>query len=93
MANEGLIDREKLTRELLTGSDNANELADTSIESPGLLSLVLEGLSSTNPRVKYKCAKILNVISQEKPEILYSYFDFFIKLLDQLEQHYQVERN
>ena len=47
-----------------------------------LISMILEGVSSTNPRIKFGCAKILSKISEEHPEKLYKEIDFFIDLLD-----------
>ncbi len=42
----------------------------------------LHDFSSTNPRIKYACAKQSIMVSQNKPEKLYPDTDFFIELLD-----------
>ncbi|MDD3656739.1 MAG: hypothetical protein PHI72_08275 [Atribacterota bacterium] len=42
----------------------------------------LNDFSSTNPRIKYTCAKQSIIVSQEKPGQLYPDIDFFIELLD-----------
>ena len=47
-----------------------------------LISMVITGVSSQNPRVKFGCAKTLSKISEEYPERLYEEIDFFINLLD-----------
>lgn len=47
-----------------------------------LIPLLLRGISSSKAAVRYGCAKVLMDLSDEAPEKLYSYFDFFIKLLD-----------
>jgi hypothetical protein len=39
------------------------------------------GISSSKAAVRYGCAKVLMDLSDEVPEKLYSYFDFFVKLL------------
>lgn len=46
-----------------------------------LISLLLRGISSSKATVRYGCAKVLMDLSDEAPEKLYSYFDFFVKLL------------
>ena len=47
-----------------------------------LIPMVIEGVSSTNPRIKYGCAKTLSKISEEHPEKLYKDMEFFIDLLE-----------
>lgn len=47
-----------------------------------LLPAIFEGVSSKNSRIRYGCAKILNIISEEHSEQLYPKWDFFAKLLD-----------
>ena len=47
-----------------------------------LLPMVIEGVSSANPRIKYGCAKALSKISEEYPKELYKEFSFFTDLLD-----------
>ena len=60
----------------------AGDIAKNVIKVPGLLPEIFNGISSENPRIKFKSAKILRVISEKSPEILYSKMDFFIDLLD-----------
>ena len=52
------------------------------IKDPSLLPEIFNGISSENPRIKFKSAKILRVVSEKNPEILYSRIDFFVNLLD-----------
>ncbi len=47
-----------------------------------LLPKVLKGLSSSKAAIRYGCAKVLMDLSEEHPERLYQYMDFFIDLLD-----------
>ena len=48
----------------------------------GLLPRVLNGLSSSRAAIRYGCAKVLMDLSEENPEELYPYMDFFVDLLD-----------
>ena len=43
---------------------------------------LLRGLDADNARIKYGCAKALRLVSEERPELLYPRFDFFVGLLD-----------
>lgn len=47
-----------------------------------LLPKVLKGLSSSKAAIRYGCAKVLMDLSEEHPERVYQYMDFFIDLLD-----------
>jgi len=57
-------------------------LADRAIRNPRLFAEIAEGLKADRPRVKYGCAKALCLISQQRPDLLYPHFDFFVRLLD-----------
>jgi hypothetical protein len=46
-----------------------------------LLSGVIEGITSDKPQIKYKSGKILMLLSEEHPEILYPKWDHFVDLL------------
>lgn len=62
------------------------DLAEKTARDSSLLLEVLDGVSSSNSRVKFKCAKVLTLISKDKPQKLYPKIDFFIKLLDSKNQ-------
>jgi len=47
-----------------------------------LLPIVLKGISSSKAAIRYGCAKVIMDLSEEQPERLYPYMDFFIDLLD-----------
>ncbi len=46
-----------------------------------LLSDIIEGVSSEKAAIRYRCGKVLMDLSEEYPDKLYPYMDFFIKLL------------
>ena len=58
------------------------DIAKKVMENPYLIPEFFVGISSTNPRVKFGSAKTLRIISERKPEMLYSRMDFFASLLD-----------
>jgi len=47
-----------------------------------VLSEVMKGISSDEPRVKYGCAKVLRALSEANPEVLYRRWNFFADMLD-----------
>ncbi len=63
------------------GSDK-EEIAQRVIDEPTLLADVLEGLNAHPAAIKFGCGKVLRIISQKKPQLLYPYFDFFVNRLD-----------
>lgn len=51
------------------------------MKNPNQLFVVLNGIFSENPRIKFRSAKVLRLISEKNPRLLYSKMDFFIDLL------------
>lgn len=47
-----------------------------------LLSEVMRGISSDEPRVRYGCARVLRALSETNPEVLYPRWNFFADMLD-----------
>ena len=47
-----------------------------------LISILLDGLSSPKPTVRYSCGKVLMDLSDKYPHLLYPYIDEFIRLLN-----------
>lgn len=52
------------------------------LADPALVPELLAGLRADKPRVKYGCAKVLRVVSERRPEVLYRHFEVFADLLD-----------
>jgi hypothetical protein len=61
---------------------NPAGLARRAIQEPRLVLVILGGLDADKPRVKYGCAKALRLIGELRPDVLYPYFDLFVRLLD-----------
>jgi len=69
-------------KELEKEETKAEDEAENVMKDPNLLPEIFDGISSENPSVKFKSAKILRIISERNPQILYSRMDFFVNLLD-----------
>ena len=57
---------------------NPNMFAKKIIENPSLINQYLDGLLSKNETYRFNCFKILYNVSEKKPDLLYSHWDFFI---------------
>ena len=63
------------------GSDK-EKLDKETIESPELILQLLEGLNNSKGSIRLGCEKILRLISEQQPELIYPHFNTFAKLLD-----------
>jgi hypothetical protein len=57
-------------------------LAAKVVRHPELLKEVFEGMDAQAARVKYGCLKLLRLISEKEPRVLYPEIDRFIQLMD-----------
>jgi hypothetical protein len=71
-----------LFQKLADKSITKEQLFKKVIQNDELIPGLLKGISSSTPAIRYGCAKILMDLSEEKPEQLYPYMDFFISLLE-----------
>jgi len=72
----------RLLRKIAEKDSDKDAIAKKVIDKPALLEDVYDGLGAKEARVKYGCAKLLRIISDAHPELLYPRFDFFARLLD-----------
>src|SRR5262245_23579075 len=61
---------------------NPRQLAQRATKDPRWLEKLTSGLDADEARVKFGCAKALRFMGEERPELLYPRFDFFVRLLD-----------
>lgn len=69
-------------RKLEEKTVNAEDLSKEAIRSKDRLQELLNGISSSKSRVKFQSAKVLRIVSEKHPELLYPNWMFFRKLLD-----------
>ncbi|KPK76258.1 MAG: hypothetical protein AMJ79_07395 [Phycisphaerae bacterium SM23_30] len=72
----------KILEKLAQKETDKEKIAAQVIKKPDLLEVILEGLNAKPARVKYPCAKVIRIISDQNPEMLYPHFDIFVNLLD-----------
>ena len=71
----------KLFERIARKETDKKAVARQVIDEPNLLPEIIEGLGANKARVRYGCAKVLRIVSDEAPELLYPRFDFFADLL------------
>ncbi len=58
------------------------DLADKVIKDRDLLPDVIDGLQSQQADLKFGCAKIIRIVSEQEPALVYPHIEVFIDLLD-----------
>jgi hypothetical protein len=61
---------------------DTERLASDVIKHPELLPEILEGLDADKASVRFGCAKVLRIVSEREPSVLYPDLKFFFGLLD-----------
>ena len=63
--------------DLLNKNISPENYAEKLIKKPEQIKQYLEGLLSKNETYRYNCFKIMHIVSEKKPQILYPYWDTF----------------
>jgi len=70
------------SEDLCKKSVSVESILKNVVKDKKLLDDVYSGAHSGKAEIKFKCGKVLRTLSEEKPEIIYPNWDFFIDLLD-----------
>jgi len=63
-------------------NSNKEKIAKRVIKSPELIPELFRGIGNPKASIKFGCAKILRILSEQHPTALYSHMGFFMDLLD-----------
>ena len=74
--------RSDIVKRLCNKEIDTEDIAEELIEDPDLLPGIVDGISSENADVRFRSAKILSIVSETAPQILYPKFDLIAELLD-----------
>jgi hypothetical protein len=74
----GNISSELIADKMVT----AETLAKTATKNPVLVAEIFKGLDSAQAHTKYKSIKVLSLLGQHQPALLYPYFEVFVELLN-----------
>ncbi len=76
------MENSQIHKNLATKEVSADELKIRIINEPNLLPEIFNGLKADKASIKYGCLKVLRLISEQQPALLYPRFGFFVELLD-----------
>jgi hypothetical protein len=79
----------QLYKSLAEKTVTAEDLARQTIAHPEMLQILVDGLAEPKAEVKYGCAKVLRIISDAEPELLYPDFDRFSEMLHHTNKIFQ----
>ena len=60
---------------------NVEVMAKEALKDEKILSELLDNLKTKNETVRYNSSKVLNLLSEKNPEVLYPKWDYFVELL------------
>lgn len=76
---------------MLSGGDRrsigkANQVAALVLGRPGLLTVLIDGMESTDPVLRMRCADAAEKVTTDRPELLAPYKRVFLQKLSKIEQ-------
>lgn len=67
---------------LLNKTADIDAMAERAIADKSIIGELLDGLTSINEEYRFNCSKVMNIIEQKQPELIYPYWDNLAALLD-----------
>lgn len=71
-----------LLKRLSSPQPDVEKITFTILAKPRIIAAVIGCLKSSNPNLRYGAVKVLKLVSERSPRLLYAYFDNFARLLD-----------
>lgn len=75
------MNEQKIIEQIKSKKD-IDEIVSQVIKNPKLIKVLISAIDSEKGSIKFGCEKIVRLVSEKKPELVYSYFDFLVQLLD-----------
>lgn len=72
----------KIIQEIADKKIEKEKIAEKVIKKPEWLSEIFDGLSADKADIKYGCDKVLRIVSEKDPSLLYPKIDFFANNLE-----------
>ncbi len=72
----------RLLQRIARRDSDKTRIACEVASSPKDIQTVLDGLNAPDARTRFGCSKVLRLASEQKPDALYPWMDFFIRQLD-----------
>jgi hypothetical protein len=71
-----------LHKKIIAKSSNPDRIAESVIRDPQWIPSLVEGMRADRAALKYGSEKVLRIISEKRPDLIYPYFDFLAAGLD-----------
>jgi hypothetical protein len=71
-----------IIKKIAEKKSNKEKIALEVMKSPDCIPQLFDGLNHKKGSVKLGCEKVLRLISEKHPELIYPYFDKFVQMLD-----------
>lgn len=71
----------KVVLELRKKGADVEGIVGMVLKRPGYIGDLIEVIETEKGAVKFGCEKVLRLVSEQKPEVVYPYFDFFVELM------------
>jgi len=71
------MDKQDLFIRLIPKERDLQEIAKMAIKSPEIVNYLIGGITENDVRIKYGCSNTLIIVSENTPELVHPYFDFF----------------
>ena len=62
--------------------EDIEKISKLIVAKPELLSELVETMANDKTSLKFGCEKVIRTVSEKRPELVYLYFDSFVRLLD-----------
>lgn len=69
-----------LLQRITRKGSNKEKIADEAAFNPGVLAEVMAGVRAEKPTARFGCSKVLRLISEKTPALLYPHMEFFVGL-------------
>jgi len=70
-----------MLQELTDKKASAEKIAQKLVKNSKLIDDVIQGVSSEDPTTKFKSAKVLRILSEKRPDLLYAHWEHFAERL------------
>lgn len=71
-----------IVKKIAEKKSDKEKIVIDAIQAPDCIPELLEGLNHKKGSIKLGCDKVLRFISEQNPELIYPYFDNFVKILE-----------
>jgi hypothetical protein len=71
-----------LHRKIASKGSDPGKIADSIIRAPQWIPSLIEGMRAEKPALKYGSEKVLRIISEKRPDLVYPYFDDLAAMLE-----------